>query len=479
MSMHQSVATIYNPEFINLEPMDINPGLSKCEIKVLYTGENRNQSSISKEVATQMAKTLRGAPIVGRFVDKEEDFSDHGEVVIIDYDGVKFKDETKPYGFVDLNAKIWFQDFDDVDENTMKITTRTYMMTEGYLWTAQYEECKRILNSGNNQSMKLFDKPELGLSLKGQWSKVNNCGVEFFIINDAVFENLCILGEEVEPCFEGANITAPKMSTHFSKNDNCVNSLFSMMEELKNTLYKEGGLSMENENINVQVQEPETEFEAPVAETIAEEAPAATNFSDNTEGNSNENPTEENQKTVGEFKKKDDDEEEKETSDSDSKEESNNSKEDEPTGSDKSEEKKESDEEEDKKKKKYELLEQEYSALQEKYNALESSYNELVTYKANIENEKKDALIASFFMLSDEDKRDVIEHKTEYSLDEIEAKLSVIGFRKGINFSLTNEENSNVSEQEEPVNTYSLENQESNTLPAWLAAVQATKENNK
>lgn len=473
MPMHQSVATIYNPEFINLEPMDINPGVSRCEIKVLYTGENRNRSFISKEVAAQMAKTLRGAPIVGRFVDKEEDFSDHGEVVIIDYDGVKFKDETKPYGFVDLNAKVWFQDFDDVDEETMAITTRTYMMTEGYLWTAQYEECKRILNNGNNQSMKLFDKKELGLGLKGQWSKTNNCGVEFFIINDAVFENLCILGEEVEPCFEGATITAPNISTHFSKNDNCVNSLFSMMEELKNTLYNKGGLPMENENVNVQVEEPVTEFEAPAVEVTAEEAPATTNFSDNTEGNSNENPIEENQETIGEFKKKN----EEETSDTKSEEESDNSEEDEPTGSDKPEEKEKSEDEE--KKKKYELLEQEYFALQEKYNTLESSYNELVTYKANIENEKKDALIASFFMLSDEDKKDVIEHKTEYSLDEIEAKLSVIGFRKGINFSLINEENSNVSEQEEPVNTYSLENQESNTLPAWLAAVQATKENNK
>ena len=63
--MHQSVATLDNPEFINLQPLDINPLMSKCEIKVLYTGKNRNKSLISKEVATEMAKTLRGAPIVG------------------------------------------------------------------------------------------------------------------------------------------------------------------------------------------------------------------------------------------------------------------------------------------------------------------------------------------------------------------------------------------------------------------------------
>jgi len=43
-----------------------------------------------------------------------------------------------------------------------------------------------------------------------------------------------------------------------------------------------------------------------------------------------------------------------------------------------------------------------------------------------VENSRKDALIAEFYMLSDEDKKDVIENKTKYTLDEIKAKLSVI-----------------------------------------------------
>ena len=40
--MHKSIATINSPEFINLQPLDINPLMSSCEIKVLYLGENRN-----------------------------------------------------------------------------------------------------------------------------------------------------------------------------------------------------------------------------------------------------------------------------------------------------------------------------------------------------------------------------------------------------------------------------------------------------
>ena len=55
--MHKSIATINSPEFINLAPLDINPLMSSCEIKVLYIGENRNHTYISKEVATDIAKT--------------------------------------------------------------------------------------------------------------------------------------------------------------------------------------------------------------------------------------------------------------------------------------------------------------------------------------------------------------------------------------------------------------------------------------
>ena len=72
--MHQSIATIASPEFINLQPLDINPLMSRCEIKVLYIGDNRNRSYISKDVAREMSKTLRGAPIVGYFKEDTQDF---------------------------------------------------------------------------------------------------------------------------------------------------------------------------------------------------------------------------------------------------------------------------------------------------------------------------------------------------------------------------------------------------------------------
>jgi hypothetical protein len=53
-------------------------------------------------------------------------------------------------------------------------------------------------------------------TLQGHWATDNNSGLDFFIINDAIFSKLCILGEDVEPCFEGSMVTEPTINSSFS-----------------------------------------------------------------------------------------------------------------------------------------------------------------------------------------------------------------------------------------------------------------------
>lgn len=459
-----SVSTIDAPEFINIKQDVQNPLISKCEIKVLYVGENRNRSFITKEVATEMAQSLPGCPIVGYYMENKEDFGDHGEQVIIDGEGVKFKTLTKPYGFVAPDSKIWFQKFVDTDDLGQE-TVREYLMTEGYLWTGQFEECKRVIEQGNPQSMELD-----GDTLQGKWSTNTNTGVEFFIINDAIFSKLCILGEDVEPCFEGANVTAPKLSNTFSKDDNFVKDLYSMMNDLKFMLQnKEGGTKM-LDNIEAEVTTEEVVTEAPVveeaAEAVVEEAPAteevpAENFSANLD-NSNENESIENQDTIeGNFSKKEDEEKKEESEDKADDSKDSESDEEKPA------EDKEDNEEEDKKKK-FELLETELSELKTAYAALQEENAALVEYKNSVEKEKKQSLIESFYMLDEADKKDVTENIDKYSLEDIESKLSVICVRKKVNFSL-DEENSENSNQ--TLNVFALE-QEDASIPAWVKAVQ-------
>ena len=123
-----------------------------------------------------------------------------------------------------------------------------------------------------------------------------------------------------------------------------------------------------------------------------------------------------------------------------------------------------------------------YSALQTNYDALlatnarlDNQVAELTTFKKGIEKKEKQAMINSFYMLSDEDKKDVIENIDTYSVDEIEAKLSVICVRNKVSFSLDNEEENNTGED---ITVYNLDSHaiEDTAIPAWLKAVQAVAE---
>ena len=179
----------------------------------------------------------------------------------------------------------------------------------------------------------------------------------------------------------------------------------------------------------------------------------------------------EKQNTVEEFAK------EKEEKEEEQKEEGSTSK----------EEDKEKDEEEDEKSKTKNSLEEnsvdvaklqaDFSELSQKYASLEEENKKLLAFKQEIEEKQKDDLINSFYMLSDEDKKDVIENKTNYSLDEIESKLSVICVRKKVSFDLNDEEKENKSE-EEVATTFNLHSVEVDNVPAWLKAVEDVRNRN-
>ena len=435
--MHQSIATIDSPEFINLQPLDINPLMSSCDIKVLYIGQNRNHSYITKEVATNMAKTLRGAPIVGYYKEEKGDFADHGEKIIIDDEGIKFQCMTVPYGFVSPDAKVWFQTFNDIDDFGNEVK-REYLVTTGYLWTGQYEECKKALD-GRPHSMELDND-----SLEGKWSTDNSTGMDFFIVNDATFSKLCILGDDVEPCFEGSSITSP--ATTFSKVDNNFkHTLFSMMEDLKFAL--KGG--------NEQVIQEDTMVEQTI-EDNTENLDSSNESIVNKNDSSIEEPTAEPvESPETEFENKDekdkDEQNKDDNKDSDS-EYACNGKDDED-------------------KKKYSLLEAEYNELKTKFDLLQAKCEELEKVTTSYEREKKEKLINEFYMLDDEDKKDVKDNIDKYSLDDIESKLSVICVRKRVSFA-------NEVEEEQPATTFSLEGLDAeDDTPEWIKAVLDYKNN--
>ena len=425
MLTHQSIATIQQPEFINLSPNDINPLISNCEIKVLYVGENRNRSFISKEVAEDMAKTLRGTPIVGHYMQDKEDFGGHDSQIIFDGDGIKFSELTIPYGFVAPNARVWFQTF--VDDDSIQ---REYLMTEGYLWTTQFKECADILKNSKGQSMELDEE-----TLSGEWTKAINQNYDLFIINDATFSKLCILGDDVEPCFEGASISAN--NSHFSlMNSGFTNTLFAMINDMKQFNIEERSSEQMDNMENGATVETTEKATAEVVEPVETTQPETPPVTETVEPNVDEaNPVEEGVAAHEE-------------------EEKNEEVSVEATAE-------------------YQLLLSKYNSLETEHEELKAKYSELLAFKNEVENNRKDELINSFYMLSDEDKQDVIANKEKYSYDDIEAKLSVICVRKKVNFAAEEEK----EDTKEPI-TYSLNNSEDNDIPAWLKAIDDAHKNN-
>lgn len=423
MLSNRSVATIDGPEFIDLKPF--NPLISECQIKVLYLGKNRNGSYIDKNTAIQMANSLPGTPIVAAYRKDVEDFGDHGHVITIEDGEVKFACKTVPYGFVAPDARVWFQKFTDTDEFGND-TEREYMMTTGYLWTGQFEEIKKVIQEGQPQSMELDDE-----SLNGHWANDSESGMDFFIINDAMFSKLCILGDDVEPCFEGASVTA--LDSNFANGKEFAHTLYSMIRELQDAIgNREGGLNMPedftvtSEGEQVETVEEAVEIEAPVkmeepALEVEEEVEAATEVEETQEVETEHTVTADaDSETSEEFvEKKDKADSDTETSADDSSEE---------------EEDKDDDKDDeaivDSKKKRCSLENED-----EKFAAIEAELEELRAFKRAVENKEKDALIDKYHMLSDEEKAEVVAHKEEYTLEQIDEKLALIYVRNNVDFS--------------------------------------------
>ena len=477
--MNRSIPKGSHLEFVNIQPL--NPLISKCEIKVLYTGKNRNRSFISKEVATKMANSLPGTPIVGQYFYQTGDFGDHGEEeLVIDDKGIRFIKSTVPYGFVATDAKVWWQNFVDKDG-----VEREYLLTEGYLWTGRYPDCKRIIEKGNHQSMELDRDSLVGewSKISGEWSKFENDEHEYFIISDAVFSALCILGEEVEPCFEGANITKKGGIMYSLDRDEFKEKMLDFMADLKdalNNLGYEGGKQVENlnnptiETPVVETPEVETVVEPIVEEeTVVEEVVETPEAIEGAEVAEVEESSEEVEEEFA--KKKEEGEANEEDSNSEDKKESN------------------SEEEDDKEKKKnysleevveyqelltkYTELEGQFNAITEELNSIKPEYNKLKEKAIEAEEKAKEDMIDSFYMLSEEDKAEVRANKANFSLEDIEAKLSVICVRKKVNFDLE-ESSKNEDNTETPITTFNVGDSHDAT-PAWLRAVDAVAKNRK
>ena len=158
-----------------------NEVLSKARCRIFYKYENRNGTYISDEFAEKLLATLPYAPIKGIYNSEEGDYTDHGAE----------RDEGRIYGIVPENPNVSWETHLDDDG-----VERTYACTDVLIFTALYEEANNIV--GKSQSMELF-RP----SLKYHEAIVK--GRRFIVFDEGCFLGLQVLGDNTEPCFEGAS----------------------------------------------------------------------------------------------------------------------------------------------------------------------------------------------------------------------------------------------------------------------------------
>ena len=169
-----------------------NEVLSKARCKIFYKYENRNGTYITDEFADKLLSSLSYVPVKGIY--ENEDYTDHGAQ----------RDQGRIYGIVPENPNVAWEDFTDDDG-----ITRTYACTDVLIFTAIYEEANDII--GKSQSMELYPP-----SLKYHEAIVHN--KRYIVFDDGCFLGLQVLGDKVEPCFEGASFYTLQSTIEYTIN---------------------------------------------------------------------------------------------------------------------------------------------------------------------------------------------------------------------------------------------------------------------
>ena len=161
----------------NMEP--VTDVLSRARCRIFYKGANRNGTFITDEFAKELISTLHYVPVKGIYEDN--DFTDHGNS----------RSEGRIYGIVpESNNFAWEQ---HLDEDGVE---RTYACTDVLIFSALYPEAGEIV--GKSQSMELYEP-----SLQYHAAVIQN--QKYIVFEHGSFLGLQVLGDDVEPCFEGAS----------------------------------------------------------------------------------------------------------------------------------------------------------------------------------------------------------------------------------------------------------------------------------
>lgn len=256
-----SITTIENKFTIqeNIEMADNSPELMDYGyIDIAYTGLNRNNFIISEEAFENSLKTIHGIPVVVNYDIESNTIGEHDELVILNKENKieNIINLTQGIGFVPPNPKLEWVEFKEENGEIKK-----YLRTEVFIWKRMmgYDYIKE--KEFTNQSMEIH-------IVTGKKDKD-----KAFEITEFEWEALCLLEDDIEPCYENA-----KLDLNFSK------LTAKIQMSLENKKESEKMSEKTNSNLETPVVEPVVEpiedntkttssLETPIVEPVVNETP--------------------------------------------------------------------------------------------------------------------------------------------------------------------------------------------------------------
>lgn len=164
---------------------ETNSSFDHGNLRIAYTGKNRNGSFISKASFERSAPTMYGCPVVANYIREIDEIGSHdGEFVEKQGGEIQYVNITQPVGFVPPGAKYWWEDVEDDG------VIHQYFNTEVILWKRQ-EAYEKIKENG-------ITKHSMEIAVKDGEMKD-----DYYEVNDFEFTAFCLLGT-AEPCFESS-----------------------------------------------------------------------------------------------------------------------------------------------------------------------------------------------------------------------------------------------------------------------------------
>lgn len=209
--MGNSICLRFDSSIENIK--DVNESFSSGVLRICYTGVNRNGSMISKSSIERALPTMFNCPIVCNYDIESDSIGGHDMDVVQTEDGsMRLVNLTSAIGVIPAGANTWWSTIEDNGRE------HEYLMAEAILWKRSPAYQKIAEDGITSQSMEISVR-------NGQMQD----GV--FAIDDFAFTAFCLLGDDVEPCFESASLQM------FGKDD-IKQQFVHMMQEFKEAFSK-------------------------------------------------------------------------------------------------------------------------------------------------------------------------------------------------------------------------------------------------